>query len=83
MVLLKCKKINEVKNMNDENTKTFGMKFRDLRKSTGLSQVDIGNILEIPRNTIRNWELDKRIPPIYVQRLLLKELNRIKNKIKK
>lgn len=69
--------------MKNENIKTFGAEFRDLRKSTGLSQADLGNILEIPRNTIRDWELEKRVPPVYVQRLLLKELNRIKNKIKK
>lgn len=63
--------------------KTFGNEFKELRIQTGLSQVDLGKILEIPRNTIRDWELEKRVPPVYVQRLLLKELNRIKNKIKK
>lgn len=63
--------------------KTFGNEFKELRIQTGLSQVDLGKILEIPRNTIRDWELEKRVPPSYVQRLLLKELNRIKNKIKK
>lgn len=63
--------------------KTFGNEFKELRIQTGLSQVDLGKILEIPRNTIRDWELEKRVPPAYVQRLLLKELNRIKNKIKK
>ncbi|WP_289147107.1 helix-turn-helix transcriptional regulator [uncultured Megamonas sp.] len=63
--------------------KTFGNEFKELRIQTGLSQVDLGKILEIPRNTIRDWELEKRVPPTYVQRLLLKELNRIKNKIKK
>lgn len=63
--------------------KTFGSEFKELRLETGLSQVDLGKILEIPRNTIRDWELEKRVPPVYVQRLLLKELNRIKNKIKK
>lgn len=66
-----------------ENEKTFGSEFKELRLQTGLSQVDLGKILEIPRNTIRDWELEKRVPPVYVQRLLLKELNRIKNKIKK
>ena len=63
--------------------KTLGSEFKELRLQTGLSQVDLGKILEIPRNTIRDWELEKRVPPVYVQRLLLKELNRIKNKIKK
>lgn len=63
--------------------KTFGNEFKELRIQTGLSQVDLGKILEIPRNTIRDWELEKRVPPTYVQRLLLKELNRIKKKIKK
>lgn len=69
--------------MENENIKTFGIEFRDLRKSTGLSQTDLGKMLEIPRNTIRDWELEKRVPPVYVQRLLIKELNRIKKKIKK
>lgn len=69
--------------MTDTDNKSFGIEFRDLRKSIGLSQVDLGKILEISRNTIRDWELEKRVPPTYVQRLLLKELNRIKNKIKK
>lgn len=66
-----------------ENTKSFGLQFKELRKDIGLSQMDLGKMLEIPRNTIRDWELEKRVPPVYVQRLLLKELNRIKKKIKK
>lgn len=66
-----------------ENEKTFGNEFRELRLQTGLSQVDLGKMLEISRNTIKDWEAEKRVPPAYVQRLLLKELTRLKNKIKK
>lgn len=66
-----------------ENEKTFGSEFKELRLQTGLSQVDLGKMLEISRNTIKDWEAEKRVPPVYVQRLLLKELTRLKNKIKK
>lgn len=69
--------------MTTTDNKSFGVEFRNLRKSIGLSQVDLGNMLEISRNTIKDWELEKRVPPLYVQRLLLKELNRLQKKIKK
>lgn len=67
----------------NETDVSFGIRFKTMRNDMGLSQTDLGKLLEISRNTIKDWEGEKRIPPTYVQRLLLKELTRIQKKLKK
>ena len=52
----------------------FSKEFKHLRQELGLSQQKIGELLEISRNTIRDWELENRTPPAYVQKLLIEKL---------
>lgn len=58
----------------------FGNELKLLRKELGLSQVKLGELLEIPRSTLRDWELEHRIPPVYVQKLLIDKMKSLKNK---
>lgn len=62
---------------------SFNEEFKLLRQQLGFSQAKLGEILEISRNTIRDWELENRTPPAYVQKLLIKELKRMLEKNKK
>lgn len=55
----------------------FGKDFKQLRTSLGLTQEELGKILLISRNTIRNWELEIRTPPLYVQKLLIEKLENL------
>lgn len=59
---------------------SFSEELKQLRQQLGLSQQKLGEILEISRNTIRDWELENRTPPAYVQKLLIKELKRMLEK---
>lgn len=42
------------------------MKIKELRQLTGLSQTQFAKKFNIPPNTIRGWEQEKRSPPDYV-----------------
>ena len=37
----------------------------------------MSELLEIPKRTIEDWEAGKRKPPAYVERLVIRELERI------
>ena len=43
---------------------------RAVRHSTGLSQAAFSNAYEIPRRTLQDWEAGRRIPPVYVLKML-------------
>ena len=47
---------------------------KELRQMLGLEQRDLSNLFLIPIGTIRNWEQGRRKIPIYVERLIIKEL---------
>lgn len=60
----------------------FSEEIKHLRQELGLSQQKLGELLEISRNTIRDWELENRTPPAYVQKLLIEKLqSMLKKKI--
>ena len=48
--------------MSDFNSKEFGNKLRELRKSKGLSQDNLANKLNISRTTIGRFESGEMIP---------------------
>ena len=58
------------------------MNIKELRFSTGMTQTEFGEYLNIPMRTIQNWEGGQRNCPEYVMELinykLIKE-NMIKN----
>ena len=58
----------------------FPAALRQARASAGLSQLRMAEAMEIPRRTIEQWEGGQRTPPPYVQRLVLRELERMSEK---
>lgn len=50
---------------------------KEARLSAGLTQARMSEILEIPKRTIGDWETGKRTPPTYVEKLVIRELERI------
>ena len=51
---------------------------KEARLTTGLSQQQMSDVMEIPIRTIQDWESGRRKCPPYVERLVIKELNEIK-----
>ena len=54
-------------------------KIKDARIAAGLSQKKMSQILEIPVRTIQDWEGGKRQPPVYVEKLIIEKLEKLKN----
>lgn len=50
---------------------------KDARKAAGLTQAKMFEIMKVPIRTIRSWETGDRIPPEYVQILVLEKLDKI------
>jgi DNA-binding transcriptional regulator YiaG len=50
---------------------------REARLNAGLTQAKMSEVFEIPKRTIENWETGKRTPPTYVEKLVIRELERI------
>ena len=55
----------------------IGLTIKEARKKAGLTQAKMSELLEIPKRTIENWETDKRKPPAYVEKIVIRELERI------
>lgn len=50
------------------------MTIKAARKQVGLSQQELSDWLEIPKRTIEDWESGKRIPPRYVEKLVIEKI---------
>lgn len=57
---------------------TFAEKLKAARSAAGLSQQGMADRTLIPRRTIQDWEAGVRIPPEYVRRFVLNELEGLK-----
>lgn len=53
------------------------MTIKEARLNAGLTQQRMSEVFEIPKRTIENWEAGKRNPPAYVEKLIIRELERI------
>ena len=53
------------------------MTIKEAREYANLTQAKMSELLEIPKRTIEDWENERRKPPIYVEKLIVKELVRI------
>lgn len=53
------------------------MTIKEARLNVGLTQQRMSEVFEIPKRTIENWETGKRNPPAYVEKLVIRELERI------
>ena len=55
----------------------FASELRRLRKSLGLTQVDLARILEVDQTTISLWEASKRNPTSETKRWVLDALRAV------
>ena len=53
------------------------MTIKEARLNAGLTQARMSELLEIPKRTIGDWETGTRTPPVYVEKLVIRELERI------
>lgn len=53
-------------------------KIEEARRAAGLTMKKMSDLLEIPYRTIQNWENEVSTPPAYVERLVIRELERIR-----
>lgn len=53
------------------------MTIKEARLNAGLTQARMSELLEIPKRTIGDWETGARTPPTYVEKLVIRELERI------
>lgn len=47
------------------------------RKAAGLTQKNMAATMSIPIRTIEDWERGQAVPAVYIQMLVLNELNRL------
>lgn len=59
---------------------TFAEKLKAARAAAELTQQGMADRMLIPKRTIQDWEGEKRIPPEYVQRFVLNELENLATK---
>ena len=52
----------------------FAEEFKSLRKELDMSQAELANLFDIPKRTVESWEVAKRTPPAYVQKLLIEKM---------
>ena len=50
------------------------MTIKEARIAAGLTQQEMSERLGIPKRTIENWEQGNRVPPDYVERLVVEKL---------
>ena len=53
------------------------MTLKEARIAAGLSQKAMSDLLEIPKRTIENWEGGKNKCPVWAEKLIIMELQRI------
>ena len=53
---------------------SLNARLKRLRKQTGLSQAKFAEKFEIPKNTLQDWEQERRTPPVYVVGMIEKIL---------
>ncbi len=53
---------------------------RDYRESAGLTQKEFSELFEIPLDTVKSWESGRRAPTAWAEKLIIKELERMKGK---
>lgn len=55
------------------------MSIKDHRQAIGLTQEAFSKLFEIPIDTVKNWDSGRRKPPEWAEKLIIKELERMKD----
>ncbi len=51
---------------------------KNRRRLVGLTQKQFSELFKIPIDTVKNWDSGRRKPPEWAEKLIIKELDRIK-----
>ena len=62
-------------------TEKFAEALKRARTESGLSQQKVADRMLISKRTFEHWERGERVPPEYVQRFVLNELEEIKKRL--
>ena len=54
------------------------MTIKEARYLSGLTQKEVSVLLEIPLRTLENWESGVRVPPVYVEKLIVEKFVSVK-----
>lgn len=54
--------------------------FKKRREELGLTQKEVSEKLNIPKRTWQDWELEQRMPPEWALNLVIKEMEKMKQK---
>lgn len=55
------------------------MTIKEARIAANMTQKEVSELLEIPGRTLQGWEQGKRVPPVYVEKLIIEKLKLIAN----
>jgi transcriptional regulator with XRE-family HTH domain len=55
----------------------FSLKLYTLRYRKGITQIAVSKLTDVPLKTILNWETGIRIPPQYMQGLVLEKISEL------
>lgn len=61
--------------------KTFAEKLKQAKKAAGMTQQKMADLMLIPKRTIEEWERGNNIPPTYIQRFVLNELEALAEEV--
>lgn len=64
--------INDVDVFSDNN-----ITIKEARKLAKLSQQKMFDVIGIPKRTVQEWESGRRLPEVYIEKLVVKELLKI------
>lgn len=59
-------------------TEGVEISIKEKRIEIGLTQEQFSKLFEIPIDTVKNWDSGRREPPEWVEKLIIKELERMK-----
>ncbi len=55
------------------------MTIKEYRESAGLTQQQFADLFDIPLDTVKSWDCGRRNPDKLKEKLIIKELERMKN----
>ena len=57
------------------------MTIQEAREQAGLSRAEMSRVFEIPLRTLEEWDAGRRIPPPYVEKLIIEKLQSMKERV--
>lgn len=54
------------------------MEIKRHRQEAGLTQKQFSDMFEIPLDTVKNWDVGRRYPPAWAEKLIIEKLEALK-----